>query len=216
MRRDTSKSTSTTADCEYEKRLQAQGYIRIAGVDEAGRGPLAGPVVAAAVILPNHADSWMEQLNDSKKLSELNRKKLFDQITDQCQFGVGTVDHVTIDHINIRQASWKAMQLAVENLSNKHDRIHYVLIDGLPYGAAAWPYEAIVKGDAKVRSIAAASIVAKVTRDRLMRDYESQFPQYGFAKHKGYGTRQHLEALQSHGPCEIHRMSFAPVKSVCL
>ncbi|MEO6907666.1 MAG: ribonuclease HII [Abditibacteriaceae bacterium] len=207
-----SKSTFIGAICEYEKRLQAQGYVRIAGVDEAGRGPLAGPVVAAAVLLRNHQDSWIRQLNDSKKLSETQREKLFGQITDQSQFGIGIVDHITIDKINIRQATWQAMQLAVENLSHKHDEIDYVLIDGLPYGAAAWPYEAIVKGDAKVRTIAAASIVAKVTRDHIMRDLDKQFPQYGFAKHKGYGTRRHLEALQLHGSCDIHRKTFAPVK----
>ena len=207
-----SKSTFIRADCVYEKRLREQGYVRIAGVDEAGRGPLAGPVVAAAVLLGNHRYSWLKQLNDSKQLTELKRKQLFDQIIERCQFGIGVVNHMTIDSINIRQASWRAMQLAVDNLSAKHEEIHYVLIDGLPYGAAAWPYKAIVKGDAKVRSIAAASIIAKVTRDRLMRDYETQFPQYGFAKHKGYGTKQHLEALQLHGPCEIHRMSFTPVR----
>jgi len=207
-----SKSTFISATCEREKQLQSQGYIRIVGVDEAGRGPLAGPVVAAAVILRNHQDSWIEQLNDSKKLTEAKRENLFDQITNQCQFGVGIVDHLTIDRINIRQASWQAMQIAVENLTTKHDEIHYVLIDGLPYGAAAWPYEAIVKGDSKVSSIAAASIVAKVTRDRMMCELDEQFPQYGFAKHKGYGTKKHLEALKLHGPCDIHRRSFTPVR----
>ena len=207
-----SKSTFAGADCEYEKRLQLLGYSRIAGVDEAGRGPLAGPVVAAAALLCNHQESWVEQLNDSKKLTECKRLELFEQITEQCQFGIGIVDHATIDSINIRQASWQAMQLAVADLSAKHAGIHYALIDGLPYGAAAWPYEAIVKGDAKVRCIAAASIIAKVTRDRIMCQMDEQFPKYGFAKHKGYGTRQHLEALRLHGPCDIHRMSFAPVK----
>ena len=207
-----SKSTFKGANCEYEKRLISQGYVRIAGVDEAGRGPLAGPVVAAAVVLLKLKYSWVSRLADSKLLSEPAREELFDQITSESHFGVGIVDHVTIDRINIRQASWKAMQLAVENLTTKHEEIHYVLIDGLPYGAAAWPYEAVVKGDAKVRSIAAASIVAKVTRDRLMREMDELFPQYGFAKHKGYGTKQHVEALRLHGPCDIHRMSFAPVK----
>lgn len=208
-----SKSTFISADCEYEQRLQLQGYTRIAGVDEAGRGPLAGPVVAAAVLLHNHHDLWVEQLNDSKKLTEAKREQLFAQIIANCEFGIGVVNHTIIDSINIRQASWQAMQLAVDNLSAKYENIHYALIDGLPYGAAAWPYEAIVKGDAKVRSIAAASIIAKVTRDRIMYEMDAQFPQYGFAKNKGYGTRQHLEALRMHGPCNIHRMTFAPVKA---
>jgi ribonuclease HII len=207
------KSTFKSATCDYEKRLQSQGYARIAGVDEAGRGPLAGPVVAAAVVLAKLKYSWASKLADSKQLNEEARETLFDQITAQSHFGVGIVDHMTIDKINIRQATWKAMQMAVADLSAKHDAIHYVLIDGLPYGAAAWPYEAIVKGDAKVRSIAAASIVAKVTRDRLMGELDKQFPQYGFAKHKGYSTPEHLQALQLHGPCDIHRKSFAPVKT---
>jgi ribonuclease HII len=207
-----SRSTFISATCEHEKRLQSQGYARIAGVDEAGRGPLAGPVVAAAVVLQKLRYSWASKLTDSKLLTESAREELFEQITHQSHFGVGIVDHITIDRINILQASWKAMQMAVANLTAKHEEIHYVLIDGLPYGAAAWPYEAIVKGDAKVRSIAAASIVAKVTRDRLMCEWDEQFPQYGFAKHKGYSTKKHLEALELHGPCEIHRKSFAPVK----
>jgi ribonuclease HII len=206
------KSTFIDALSDHETRLLSQGYTRIAGVDEAGRGPLAGPVVAAAVILPVLQFPWFNELNDSKQLTEAARENLFKQIIQHCETGIGIIDHATIDRINIRQAAWKAMQMAVRDLSTKHSEIHYVLIDGLPYGPAAWPYEAIVKGDAKVRSIAAASIVAKVTRDRMMCELDEQFPQYGFAKHKGYGTRQHLEALELHGPCDIHRKSFAPVK----
>ena len=209
-----SKSTFIEPLCEHETHLISQGYTRIAGVDEAGRGPLAGPVVAAAVILPVLQFPWFQELNDSKQLTEAARENLFEQITQHCETGIGIIDHATIDRINIRQATWQAMQTAVQDLSAQHSEIHYALIDGLPYGPAAWPYEAVVKGDAKVRSIAAASIIAKVTRDRLMCEWDAQFPQYGFAKHKGYGTKQHLQALRLHGPCEIHRQSFAPVKLI--
>jgi len=214
--RKTAKPAPPPHLSEYESRLHGQGFFRIAGVDEAGRGPLAGPVVAAAVILPVLQLPWFVELNDSKQLNETARENLFEQIITHCETGIGIIDHTTIDRINIRQATWQAMQTAVQDLCANHAEIHYVLIDGLPYGTAAWPYEAIVKGDAKVRSIAAASIVAKVTRDRLMCEWDKQFPQYGFAKHKGYGTKKHLEALRNNGPCEIHRKSFAPVKNTQL
>lgn len=200
---------------EQEQRLRDCGFRRIVGVDEAGRGPLAGPVVAGAVIFPDDSTArakWTDNLNDSKKLTESRREDLFEQITAHCQFGIGIVSAQIIDQINIRQASWQAMQDAVQNLIDKSGEIDYALIDGLPYSAAKWPYEAIVKGDAKVRSISAASIIAKVTRDRIMRDADTQFPQYGFAKHKGYGTRQHLQAITEYGACKIHRMSFKPLR----
>lgn len=203
---------------QRERELQLVGYKRIAGVDEAGRGPLAGPVVAGAIILPPHfPPSQYAQLNDSKKLTPAVRDELFTRLTGDFQYGVGVVDAATIDAINIRQASWRAMQLAVANLQSRlmASAIDYVLIDGLGYGPGPWNYEAIVKGDSKSFSIAAASIIAKVTRDRLMESHDREYPGYGFAKHKGYGTAMHLNALQTLGPCTIHRKTFAPVKN-CL
>jgi len=183
---------------------------------------LAGPVVAAAVVLsPNFSTPHFSSLNDSKQLSQSLREQLFDEIKQNARWGIGVVDAATIDEINIRQASWRAMQMAVENLcartsspSSTRWAVDYVLIDGLPYGEAAWPYEAIVKGDAKSLSIAAASVIAKVCRDRLMCDFDAQFPAYGFAQHKGYGSPQHLRALKEHGACAIHRRTFKPVREV--
>lgn len=207
-------------DFRREQQLWAQGLTHIAGVDEAGRGPLAGPVVAAAVVLsPDFSTPHFSSLNDSKQLSQSLRESLFDEITQNALWGIGVVDAQTIDEINIRQASWRAMQMAVDDLcartsgeSSTRFTVDYVLIDGLPSGEAAWPYEAIVKGDAKSLSIAAASVVAKVWRDRLMIDFDAQFPAYGFAQHKGYGSPQHLRALKEHGACPIHRRTFKPVR----
>lgn len=196
---------------EREQELTRLGYTRIAGVDEAGRGPLAGPVVAAAVILPcDFASPHFIHLNDSKQLTPELRACLYAELTATVSFGVGIVDAATIDEINIRQASWRAMQRAVAALP----AVDYVLLDGLPYGPGPWPYEAIVKGDARSLSIAAASVIAKVTRDRLMEEYAQEFPVYGFARHKGYPTPQHMQALQQHGPCVLHRRSYAPVRRV--
>lgn len=204
---------------QRERELQSLGYTRIAGVDEAGRGPLAGPVVAGAVVL-SEAFSPTEylSLDDSKKLTHIAREELFARITATFEFGVGIVDAATIDEINIRQASWRAMRLAVADLQSRAEargtleKISYVLIDGLGYGPGPWDYEPIVKGDSKSFSIAAASIIAKVTRDRLMQEWDAHHPGYGFAKHKGYGTSMHLEALYELGPCALHRRSFAPVR----
>ena len=197
---------------ERELELTRVGYTRIVGVDEAGRGPLAGPVVAAAVVLPfDFTSQHFSYLNDSKKLTPEMRAQLFDELTVAIDFGVGIINAATIDEINIRQASWQAMQLAVTALLP----VDYVLIDGLPYGPGPWPYEAIVKGDARSLSIAAASVIAKVTRDRLMEEYDRKFPAYGFARHKGYPSPQHLAALTAHGPCPLHRRSYAPVRRVC-
>jgi ribonuclease HII len=204
---------------QRERELQLLGYTRIAGVDEAGRGPLAGPVVAGAVVLPFDfaSDDW-PQLNDSKQLSPAIREEIFHRITSTLEWGVGLIDAATIDAINIRQASWHAMQLAVEDLARRSAKDgvlnapHYVLIDGLGYGPGPWSYDALVKGDSRSFSIAAASIIAKVTRDRLMEEYDAEYSGYGFAQHKGYGTPAHLKALQELGPCAIHRRSFAPVK----
>lgn len=197
---------------DRERELTLLGYSRIAGADEAGRGPLAGPVVAGAAIIPfDFSSPNFAKLNDSKQLNEATREILYEELTSAIEWGAGIVDAAKIDEINIRQASWLAMKKAVAALTNAPD---YVLIDGLPYDAGPWPYEALVKGDARSLSIAAASIIAKVTRDRLMMEYDKKFPQYGFARHKGYPSPQHLEALNRHGACEIHRTSFAPVRAV--
>jgi ribonuclease HII len=205
---------------QRENELRAAGFRRIAGVDEAGRGPLAGPVVAGAVVLPlDFRAQEFSSLNDSKKLSGKTRELLFAKITSHFEWGVGIVDAKTIDDINIRQASWRAMQLAVADLQERFravgstPAVDYVLIDGLGYGAGPWSYETIVKGDGKSFSIAAASIIAKVMRDKIMEEYDREYSGYGFASHKGYGTKAHLNALQELGPCEIHRRSFAPVRA---
>lgn len=203
---------------QRERELRALGYNNTAGVDEAGRGPLAGPVVAAAIVLPpDFEPQHFQQLNDSKQLTSAVRAELFAQLTATFEYGVGIVDAATIDLINIRQASWRAMQQAVADLERRAARCHsvnFVLIDGLPYGPGPWPYEAIVKGDARSFSIAAASIIAKETRDCMMIEYSQQFPEYGFEQHKGYPSPQHLRALAEHGPCELHRKSFGPVQRV--
>jgi len=190
----------------------------LAGVDEAGRGPLAGPVVAAAVVLPAEwAESGLpeslQRLNDSKKLTEKIREELFAAIHAQTEihFGIGIIDALVIDEINILQATHRAMNAALAQFSPP---AAHALVDGLRVPTLAVPQTAIVKGDQKSFSIAAASILAKVTRDRLMREYDARWPEYAFAKHKGYGTAAHLAALEQHGPCPIHRRSFAPVRAV--
>ena len=189
---------------DFERQLWNNGIEFLAGVDEAGRGPLAGPVVAAAVIFPK--DVWIDGVDDSKKLTHGKREELFDLIqTSALSVGVGIVSHQRIDEINILQATMQAMEEAVAKL-DRHPQ--HLLIDGPRYNCTSIPYAAIIDGDAKCFSIAAASIIAKVTRDRLMLAYDREFPQYGFAKHKGYGTKEHLDALRKHGPCEIHRRSF--------
>jgi len=209
---------SFSPSLQRERELQAEGFARVAGVDEAGRGPLAGPVVAAAVILSADfsASDW-PQLNDSKQVSPSVRAQLFERIQTTQQWGIGVVGAQEIDEINIRQASWRAMQIAVYDLQARAKgvlpSIDYVLLDGLEYGAAPWPYEGIIKGDSKSFSIAAASIIAKETRDNLMSEYDLKFPGYGFARHKGYGTAAHLKALKELGPCAIHRRTFAPVRA---
>lgn len=199
---------------QREQELRLLGYQRIVGVDEAGRGPLAGPVVAAAILL---SDQFLPDdytlLDDSKKLKHTTREVLFERLTSSFIYGVGIVDAPTIDTINIRQATWLAMRNAVADLHTKTTAVDYVLIDGLGYGLGPWNYEPIVKGDSKSYSISAASIIAKVTRDRLMDEYETEFPGYGFGVHKGYGTAVHLKAIQELGPCIIHRRSFAPIKN---
>ena len=188
---------------EYERRFAAEPFL--CGIDEAGRGPLAGPVVAAAVILPK--DCEILYLNDSKKLSAARREALYGEITEKAVcYGIGMASPERIDEINILQATYEAMRQAVNALSVKPDRFlnDAVVIPGIDPARQ----EAIIKGDAKSVSIAAASILAKVTRDRIMVEYDRIYPQYGFAAHKGYGTRAHMEALLQYGPCPIHRRTF--------
>ena len=189
---------------EFEKKYTAEGYKLICGVDEAGRGPLAGPVCAAAVILPEEAD--IPGLNDSKKLSDKKRRELFPVICEKAvAYGIGFADHKEIDEINILQATYLAMERAIANLSVKPD---FALIDGNRAKDFGIPLETIVGGDGRSASIAAASILAKVTRDDYMLQAENEYPGYDFAVHKGYGTKAHYAALTEKGPCSIHRMTF--------
>jgi ribonuclease HII len=192
----------------HEALARRQGYRHIAGIDEAGRGPLAGPVVAAAVILP--AGFSLEGLDDSKKLSPSRRDSLFDEITGSAlAIGVGLADHELIDRINILQATLAAMRQAVEKLQTAPD---FLLIDGISQIHLNIPQKTIKRGDSLSASIAAASIIAKVTRDRLMSLYDTQYPGYGFAGHKGYGSASHLAAIAELGPSPIHRLSFRGVR----
>jgi ribonuclease HII len=191
---------------EKERTLWAQNIRHVAGVDEAGRGPLAGPVVAAAVIFPK--EFVLDGVDDSKKLSARKRDELFMMISQQAMsIGIGIIDHKEIDRINILQATHAAMRKALEDLTIKPD---YVLVDGNTFNHDTLRFQNIIGGDAKSFTIAAASIIAKVTRDRLMCELDICFPQYGFARHKGYGTPQHIEAIRTFGICEIHRKSFHP------
>ena len=187
---------------KYEDEYSA--YANICGIDEAGRGPLCGPVVAGAVILPKHCD--ILYINDSKKLSEKMRDVLYDEIRrGAVAWAVGIVEPSVIDEINILQATYLAMRQAIDKLKVKPD---ILLNDAVTIPGIEIKQVPIIKGDAKSQSIAAASIMAKVTRDRLMAEYDKQYPEYGFAKHKGYGTKAHIEALKEYGPCPIHRKTF--------
>ncbi|HHV61881.1 MAG TPA: ribonuclease HII [Firmicutes bacterium] len=192
---------------ELEEELFQGGYVNVAGVDEAGRGPLAGPVVAAAVILPRGIE--IPYLNDSKKLSPKRREALYEIIEGSAvAVGVGIVSHDIIDRINILQATFLAMREAIRKLSVRPD---YILVDGRDIPGCTLPQKGIVGGDGRCSCIAAASIIAKVTRDRIMIDLDKRYPQYGFARHKGYGTKEHIDALRAYGPCPFHRMSFSLV-----
>lgn len=190
---------------EQEKELMEKGFKTICGIDEAGRGPLAGPVVVASVIMP--ADSMIEGVNDSKKISEKKREKLYDQIIEEAIcYGVGIVDNVGIDEMNILNATKKGLTMSLQELTVKPDLI---IVDALTHiDTLGIPYESIIKGDAKCYSIAAASIIAKVTRDRIMREWDEIYPQYGFIQHKGYGTAKHIQAIKEYGLCPIHRRTF--------
>ncbi len=186
----------------YEDKYAASSAI--CGIDEVGRGPLAGPVVAGAVILPK--DETILYLNDSKKLSQKKREALYEEIMEKAvSTGIGIADHHRIDEINILNATYEAMRMAIDAL---HVRPDMLLIDAVTLPDVSMPQESIVKGDAKSVSIAAASIIAKVTRDRIMEDYDKTYPGYDFASNKGYGTKRHIEALKELGPCPIHRATF--------
>ena len=191
---------------EIEERIYNSKEVKyICGIDEAGRGPLAGPVVIAAVIMPRN--SMIEGVNDSKKVSEKKREKLYEEITSSSiTWAVGIIDQNEIDDINILNATKKGLTQALTELEQRPD---IILVDALTkIDTLGIPYESIIKGDAKSYSIAAASIVAKVTRDRIMRQWDEIYPQYGFEKHKGYGTAMHINAIKEYGPCPLHRKSF--------
>lgn len=190
---------------KQENELRKKGFNFICGIDEAGRGPLAGPVVVASVIMPE--DSMIEGVNDSKKVSEKKREKIYDQIIEEAiSYGVGIIGQDEIDEINILNATKKGLTMSLQELTQKPDLI---LVDALTHiDTLGIPYDSIIKGDAKCYSISAASIIAKVTRDRIMREWDKVYPEYGFEKHKGYGTATHISAIKQYGLCPIHRKSF--------
>jgi ribonuclease HII len=202
----------------YERDLWQNGLTQVAGVDEAGCGPLAGPVVAAAVVFPcawseNGLESRLRGLNDSKQLTEAQREKYYAILTShpEIRWAVARVEVEMIDRINIYHAAHRAMNLALDQLQPPPE---HVLVDGRPVKSMRFPNTPLVKGDARSYSIAGASVLAKVTRDGLMREFDRLYPGYGFAEHKGYGTPQHLAAIQTLGPCPIHRRSFSPFRPV--
>lgn len=191
----------------HEQGLWDRGILKVAGIDEAGRGPLAGPVVAAAVVFT--VPVRMDGLDDSKKLTARKRESLYEDLTrrQEVVWSVAIIDVPSIDRLNILRATHRAMHQALAALGEAH----HVLIDGLPVPGFSIPQTALVGGDGLSLSIAAASVIAKVTRDRLMEEADGLYPQYGFRKHKGYGTPEHLARLREHGPCPLHRRSFSPV-----
>ncbi|MCY3974108.1 MAG: ribonuclease HII [Simkaniaceae bacterium] len=198
---------------ELERQIRDEGYREIAGVDEAGRGPLAGPVVAVACMLPYDSPSFStEGIDDSKKLTPQERKVVYERLVSDpgVFFGIGMIDHETIDTLNILRATLRAMSVAVERLSK---RPRFLLVDGNKMPDTDIPGRAVVKGDGCSLSVAAASVIAKHVRDEIMWRYHLRWPEYGFDKHKGYPTRKHREAIRTHGPSPIHRRSFVPVSS---
>lgn len=195
----------------FENLVYKQGFRKIVGIDEAGRGPLAGPVVAAAVVLPHKL--LIPGVDDSKKLTASHRDKLYDVIMSEAlAVGVGVCDNLMVDRVNILQATLRAMEIAVTGLPVLPD---YLLIDGISKTSLLLPQKTLKKGDSRSLSIAAASIIAKVTRDRMMVEYDSLYPGYGFAGHKGYGSAAHLAAITLLGPCPIHRVTFRGVREHC-
>ena len=199
---------------DIEQDVRSVQYKYIAGVDEVGRGPLAGPVVSAAVVLPHDLtrdEGWLGVINDSKKLSESKRQMAYKIISREAvSVGVGITSASTIDSVGILPATISSMFTALRGLEVSPD---FVLFDFIPLKDCEYPYRTVVKGDTKSYSISAASIIAKVTRDELMKEADEQYPGYGFSGHKGYGTAKHLDAIKRLGPCEIHRRSFAPIKN---
>ena len=190
---------------EKENELRKKGFQYICGIDEAGRGPLAGPVVVASVIMP--VDSMIEGVNDSKKVSEKKREKIYEQILEEAiSYGVAIIGQDEIDEINILNATKKGLTISLQELTLKPDLILVDALNGID--TMGIPYDSVIKGDAKCYSIAAASIIAKVTRDRIMREWDKIYPEYGFEKHKGYGTAAHIAAIKENGLCPIHRRSF--------
>lgn len=196
----------------YERKLKKKGFDIVIGVDEAGRGPLAGPIVAAAVALKKAA--FKNRIDDSKKLTQASRDKAFLEIVKKTDFGIGVVSEVAIDRLNIAVANRLAMEQAVDSLINKlkhpkSNNIH-IIVDGKLPLRVKFPYTNIIKGDSRSKSIACASILAKVTRDRIMDLYDKMYPQYGFSKHKGYGTKEHRDIIKRIGVSQIHRKTFSP------
>lgn len=200
---------------KIENELYSKGINSIAGIDEAGRGPLAGPVVVACVIMPK--DSMIEGVNDSKKISEKKREMLYDQITEEAiAYGIGIIDQNTIDEINILNATKEGLTVCIKEMEKDlkvkgrdFEKPEIILVDALTkIDTDGISYRSIIQGDAKSYSIAAASIIAKVTRDRIMRQWDEVYPQYGFIKHKGYGTAAHIAAIKEYGPCPLHRKTF--------
>jgi ribonuclease HII len=201
----------TQSQLFFETMARRQGYRAVAGIDEAGRGPLAGPVVAAAVILPENFD--LPGLNDSKQISEKKRNQLYPLIHEQAiAVGIGVSRADEVDQINILQATLKSMSRAIARLSHSPD---FLLVDGITPIPTGIEQKTLKKGDSRSLSIAAASVVAKVVRDRIMVSYDRLFPEYGFAGHKGYGSQKHRDAVAEHGPCVCHRRTFAGVKEHC-
>lgn len=202
-----------TPHTKEEEELKKQGYKCIVGIDEVGRGPLAGPVIAAAVVMP--IDGELLKVRDSKKMTPKARDKAYDEILNVCHgYGVGIVEHDVVDEINIYEATKLAMKRAVEDCEGSvPSRVDHLLIDAMRLNMGI-SEKAIIKGDQICYSISAASVVAKVTRDRLMAEMHEKYPEYGFDKHKGYGTKVHMEALEKHGPCDIHRKSFNPISGM--
>ena len=194
---------------KYEKELYKQNINIIGGTDEAGRGPLYGPVVAACVVLPK--DFKLEGLNDSKKLTEKKRNIYYDYLIENVIYGVGIVDAKRIDEINIYEASREAMKIAIENV-RKQVKLEYVLTDAMPIDLDI-PVLPIIKGDAKSITIAAASVIAKVTRDKMLYEIDEKHPEYGFKNHKGYPTKKHLEAINENGLIDVYRLTYGPVKN---
>lgn len=196
---------------KYEKELYKKGYKIIGGCDEAGRGPLYGPVVAACCVLPENF--ILEGLNDSKQLTEKKREKYYSYLIENTIYGIGVVGPQEIDEINIYEASRKAMMLAIEEVRKKIS-LDYVLTDAMPLPDIDLPYQDIIKGDAKSISIAAASVIAKVTRDHMLYEVDQKYPEYGFKKHKGYPTKAHIEAINKYGLIAGYRLTYAPIKNM--